>query len=394
MPSTIFKAAYPNEPPISARVIGIHKIADSIPLRGNSKLLKGTKDNSNTRRESEGAFKTTKEAREPEPSPRARASHARDDTPMPASSARFEPTRDDAEMVLLKEYELKLAKLRAVKTEPIEAQPRNAETSLETTGTIQLRRNPDGSLCLNRSSSPPHPTHEAEARSEVKAEVKPEVKAEVKTEPRDGATSATAAVITVGELDPYAQAAITALDKKTVAKRLAQTEKRKADAATRKAEAKPKAVAASSTIRPKRRLMVKTEAATALAPESKPTPKSAAKDKKKRKLAILREEAARAKNVKAAKKERVKKEQQEIEILSKADVMKAMPKGEDDSHDNPPAVHFKTGCIYTAIKPRRFRALLIRNDKYTERSAAWGKNAADKKAAWAKLVTSIDKHKA
>ena len=60
---------------------------------------------------------------------------------------------------------------------------------------------------------------------------------------------------------------------------------------------------------------------------------------------------------------------------------------------NPPAVHYKQGVIYTAIKARKFRAIKVRGNYLTEASAGWGKSAVTKKAAWGKCVKAIEDHK-
>ncbi len=51
----------------------------------------------------------------------------------------------------------------------------------------------------------------------------------------------------------------------------------------------------------------------------------------------------------------------------------------DPTKPKPTAVLYKQGVIYTPVKTKRFRALLVRGDNYKERSQAWGD---DKKAAW------------
>ncbi len=79
-----------------------------------------------------------------------------------------------------------------------------------------------------------------------------------------------------------------------------------------------------------------------------------------------------------------------VEITSKSEILANMPTGADPTKPNPTAVFYKQGAIYTSVKTKRFRALLVRGDNYKERSQAWGD---DKKAAWKTCVTAIDKHK-
>ena len=68
-----------------------------------------------------------------------------------------------------------------------------------------------------------------------------------------------------------------------------------------------------------------------------------------------------------------------IEITPKSEIIAKLPKGDDPTKPNPTAVFYKQGVIYTSVKPKRFRALLVRGDNYNERSQAW---TNDKKAAW------------
>ena len=89
-------------------------------------------------------------------------------------------------------------------------------------------------------------------------------------------------------------------------------------------------------------------------------------------------------NVNAVKKE-------PMEIVTTSRIMSAMPKAITGS--NPPAVNYKKGVIYTSIKAKRFRALLVRGDKWQERSSAWGTKAKDKKEARA-TWKAIDNHRA
>jgi hypothetical protein len=178
--------------------------------------------------------------------------------------------------------------------------------------------------------------------------------------------------ISVSDLDPYARSAIAAL----------------ASRAATKASAKKAGPAAAPT-------------STSTTPTTGPTRKRPAaaagafipqKNEKKVKREV--KSKTEAKPDKASKIERsnvnaVKKEP--IEIVTTSRIMSAMPKASTGS--NPPAVNYKKGVIYTSIKAKRFRALLVRGDKWQERSSAWGTKAKDKKEAWATCVKAIDHHR-
>ena len=78
-----------------------------------------------------------------------------------------------------------------------------------------------------------------------------------------------------------------------------------------------------------------------------------------------------------------------IKVVPKSKILEAMPET-DTAKDSYPPVLYKQGVIYTAVKQKRFRALRVRGDRYTESGASYSK---DPKAAWAKVVDAIDKHK-
>ena len=196
LPPKLFAEAYTeDEPPCSTTTVGIKAIADSIPLRSNSKLLKSAKATAHARRECEEAFQASKEAAtksEPVTGP-AQANAA--------PIARRDGPLDDDESVLQKEYELKLAQLRANKsatsTRPVvKPEPHHGSE------TLQLRRSAEGGLRLSRRSVSPPP---------ATAAVKPEPEA------LPDAASASGKIL-VSDLDPFAQSAIAALDKRAMTK--------------------------------------------------------------------------------------------------------------------------------------------------------------------------------
>jgi len=86
------------------------------------------------------------------------------------------------------------------------------------------------------------------------------------------------------------------------------------------------------------------------------------------------------------KAEHVKKEVK-VEEVSKANILKAMPKAA--SEGNPDPVNYGGGVVYTVQKESKFRCLRVRGDKYSEKSVMWGK-ARTKKKAWKECIDAID----
>ena len=78
-----------------------------------------------------------------------------------------------------------------------------------------------------------------------------------------------------------------------------------------------------------------------------------------------------------------------VEITSKSEILAKMPTGADPTKPSPTAVFYRQGAIYESVKPRRFRALLVRGDNYKDRPQAWGD---DRKAAW-ECATAIDTYR-
>jgi len=93
----------------------------------------------------------------------------------------------------------------------------------------------------------------------------------------------------------------------------------------------------------------------------------------------------------AKKAPRTKKEVAEV---SEGAIIKAMPKPADGD-SNPTPVHYKGGVVYTVVKSKLFRALAVRGDRYTERSASWaptGKHGS-LPAAWKFAINYIENYK-
>ena len=47
--------------------------------------------------------------------------------------------------------------------------------------------------------------------------------------------------------------------------------------------------------------------------------------------------------------------------------------------------------MYTSMAKKKFRALRVRDDAYTEKSVSWG-SARTKKEAWKEAIKAIDDH--
>ena len=195
----------------------------------------------------------------------------------------------------------------------------------------------------------------------MKAEPKEEVKDESDTEQVEASRSDVQPLLRIGDLDPFAQSAIAALSSRAATK-----------------SGKKAAPAAAPTSTPGPIMKRPAAAADAFIPQKKVKKEVKVKTEAKPSLNIERS------NVNAVKKE-------PMELVAASRIMSAMPKA--IAGPNPPAVNYKKGVIYTSIKARRFRALLIRGDKWQERSSAWGPKAKDRKEAWATCVKAIDHHR-
>ena len=148
-------------------------------------------------------------------------------------------------------------------------------------------------------------------------------------------------------LDDYARAAIEALGKRNVKKQKEAAERAALKAAEKKA------------------LKINKKPA---APED---------------AAVMKKPAMKADRVKAEHVQQVAKE------VSQADILKAMPK--DKAEGNPDPVLYRGGVVYTLQPKKMFRALKVKGDKWTEKSAGWGKTKT-KKEAWKACIDAIDDH--
>ena len=342
LPRQIFEHAYAKEQPVAAKFAGINTVAESIPLRKNSKLLKATKN----RAEIEALDAAFAEAHT-HTSESSKPAKPVKQEPAATAKVKDEPVcidvDDDPEIVVLKkEYELKLAKLRAgnkpslVKHEP--------------TDRLVVHRQPDGSLQLR-------------PRLTAKEELPPDT-----TEPKTAVPLAP----TEADLDPWAQAAVVALEARHEAK----------NAAARKSSAASKKRAAAA------------ESSEADVPEVACKRPASSMNKATKEIASVKKEPKKELK-KQPKKEQKKspntepKKEPDDEV-PKSKIMQSMPKLPSDG-SSPKPVKYWGGIIYTAAKAKKFRALKVRGDAYTEASASWGGDKPSK-AAWVKCVKAIDDH--
>ncbi len=81
-----------------------------------------------------------------------------------------------------------------------------------------------------------------------------------------------------------------------------------------------------------------------------------------------------------------------VEMTSKGQVLKAMPKTAPKDGAKVAPVHYKTGVIYTSFAKRSFRALTERGNNYSEKSRNWG-GPKPSHEAWKDVVHAIDNAK-
>ena len=356
LPPSIFKAAYAAEAPHPIELLGLNAIVDVIPLRSNSKLLKKGKTPYLAARVS--AEEALREAANTDDHAfRAGTGTAADAADaVKAELVKAEPQEvkiehgcnsgddDDEAAVIRAEYELKIARLRA---------KRERLTSPDTRGSaVSVSRSADGGFCLSTKAK-------TESSSPIK-KLEAEVKHEAETPP---ITAAAEEAPSLEDLDPHTRAAIDSLKARNEAKK-----KLAADAAGSKAKKN------GSSKAPKK------------APASKKRPAAAKKTMKKQ--AVIKPEpkpAASAKTAKSAAKRG--SAAVPIECPKVKPGMPSLPK--DGS--NPRPVQYWGGIVYTARAAKKFRALKVKGDTYTEASASWGGDKPTR-ASWDKCLTAIKNH--
>ena len=337
LPKAVFDHAYPagGPQPVDVQIHGLSTVADKIPLRKSSGLLKA--------RSAELHDSTWKDMKAAIKGSDAKVLHVGS----VGSSHNLQPIKTEVvkqelgqsiqikqepaldgmiqvpapcdlhEKALLAVYKADLWKHRAGICSPVAAaksrqliKPADVSTAAESTqlDALAVSTSSDGSLLLRPRSDTP---------------VKKEEPAEVKMAVHDDM-----------DLDDYAKAAIEAFGKRKI---------------SRKAAAKAAA--------------------------------DDAKDDKVKKGGKVKKDSAT--KAPAVKGEKVKIEPT---VLSKSQIIKACPKG------GSPPVHYKGGVIYTVEKSQMFRALKVKGGKYTESNCGWGVKRT-KNEAWAKVVHAIEQHK-
>lgn len=347
-----YKNAYGDEPPVCMQLSGISTVADCIPLRTSSKLLKLKKPTYE---------RSTAEAVFAEANTVVSKQEAHQNT-QPVLKNEVD---DPEEVAIKEEYELRLASLRAKKLS-------SSMQDKTCTGGVQVLRNPDGSLMLVSKAA--NVKHELGIKAELgsavgacrhahpaddKAENEPQEakqeshKGNGHKETKDDDMSAPQ----LSDLDPYTRAAITALDVRNKGKAAA--------AAGKKGDMKRPAAAGI---------------------DDEPKASSKGTSHMKRPAAAVAKPAA----AKEASPKKRRSAKDDVADVPKSRIFQSMPKLSPDG-SNPEPVRYNGGIIYTAQSKKKFRALKVRGDAYTEASAAWG-GAKPSKDAWAKCVKAIEQH--
>jgi len=379
LPPSIWRSAYADGKPVRIQLTGVSTIADHIPLRGNSKLLK--EKNASPQLDSSVFVKPEPNSPRADPAAHDQAPAARCSLSRPKTEEGHTANvpQDHDERALWEEYQRKISRLRSEKAASYgDASPAPSPVPCDRPAarTIALRRGPDGKMQLMPRSSG------RDATDGVKDEDdEPEV---------DTAPKPEGAVTTLEDLDPYSRAAVAALSKRKATKEAAKAAEKQAakDAKAKlKAEAGAGAAGGAAVPAPKKRgrppSATKSESAAvclkrpASAASKGPSPKAVKKDPAK----------ACAVKTEHPKAVRMKKEEPEV---PKSAIMKSMPKFPADG-SNPPPVRYNGGVIYTSLAVRRFRALRKRGDKYSELGASFA--TSSKKEAWETVVKGIDKYK-
>ena len=364
LPAHIFSEAYPDAggPPIEVHLQGICTIADSIPLRSNSKLLKlkGA-----ARVEAQSAFATCKSEgvasistpKCEQSSPPYAALYGDNGLPKPTIDI-----TDPDEVAILTEYQFKLKEHRTGKGHALVA----------TGGAIRMIRATDGTLV---ASGPGAPLIKAEAvtsdftgtssldaQTTLKKWMQPGP-APFPPRPESVDSARVGKPIEVDDLDPYTQAAIKALQVRNQGKKEAAKET-KASKTAKKATTPLKRPAA--------------HVATS----------SAALKKAKTTADIKPEQAVGHAKASPSKVSMPTNSPAKVEV-PKSEIMNKMPSRLPADGSNPAPVLYNKGVIYTSRKTKQFRGLSTRGDRYTEVAKAWC-GPTPSKEAWVAVVKSID----
>jgi len=373
LPKDIFNSAYPEggPQPVLVELSGISVVADQIPLRRSSHLLKtdgadvgpswqnmksaikgSTEQLLNL---SHGASVVTQGLKPVKQELASPANILELNAHGMASAVKQEPNAHDGgigcDMVqvpapkgpheehLLAQYKSDVWRHRAqqqgILAGSAYAHPSSAENSL------QVSKSPDGTLLLNPRCASLDVVAPSKAESPIKSETP--MGAPDGSEAQKGAGDGGA-----DDLDDYARAALKALQTRQAKKKDELATKLKQE---RQAKAKAKAEMAWGAAKPHVKVQLQ-----------------------------FKSQFLKAKGQPKAEGGRVK-----VELASSSDAAKACPIGESAP------MLYKGGIIYTVDKHKKFRALKEKGDKYTETAVGWGKKRT-KQEAWTTVVNAIDKH--
>ena len=208
LPSHIWEQAYASESPINVELIGINLVANRIPLRKNSKLLK---EPASADQAAKAVVDRSKAHLPIGEGPQASPSNAGH---VPSASQAAMTFTDPEEIALHAKFQADLWKLRAVKQGVLGT---SAEPNPASPDKLTLNHGPLGTIVLAK-----------DGESTVQAE-------------SDVANSDNHVDHDVDhDVDPYAKAAIVALKERNKKKKTEAAQKRKRDAAEKKAEAAKK----------------------------------------------------------------------------------------------------------------------------------------------------------
>ena len=344
----MYEWAYTEEhKPVHIQLHGINSIADKIPLRKNSKLLR----RGQVEEEPDDAWKSCKGAfnRKSDESIGISTSassnaqlHVKAEPGVNAGGFNADADRslydknDPDEVKLFHQFKADLWKLRATKSGSLIAQGQQVPHATESQSCIRIVQSPGGLSITPRTIE--------------------HVKQEPPTPDAGDASTADGDRVTADDLDEHAKAAIKAMEGKVSKKKLEEREKLAAKKAAKADAAGPKAAGVSAAVK-----------------------KEKAKAKPKKAMKAVKAEHSKPSSSSGGGK--VKKES--VAVPAKR-IMSAMPKGKDAT-----PVLYKGGIVYTMHKFRKFRALRRKGDNYSGTSAAWG-GVRTQKEAWEKVVKAID----
>ena len=363
LPKHVYDYAYTDGPPVEVLVPGIHSIAKKNCLRSNNRLLSvgGSRSKSSAIKGEPLAAKI--EPTDDDPSP-MKAVHSSNVT-IDGAPVQLYNRDDPVEKQLYNSYQADLWKHRAHKQGVLMSpsdtpaarlagrvdcdNDPSAPVKVEADGlhgSMPLKFEADGSYTISPRLAMPVPAHGEP--SSTHAATKKEAGAEDE-----------------GDLDcPFALAAIAAFGTRNENKKAAQAATRADKAAKKLAD---KAADTANVKKPKA--------------DTKPelTPAAGAKNK-------LKAEMKHVKKVKPEKKEPIA----EFKEVSSDKILKSMPSQKTlESAAKVDPIHYRGGVVYTVQKERKFRALRIRGDKWSETSKQWGSKRTAKEA-WSEAIKAID----